>query len=333
MNQTMEMAHIFAANGHDIVVTGEVTPESHSNIQFIQMQVMKVGEHFDLVIAVNYIHYINELECYEITWDKSLFVVHHHNHYPWWRGEELPDNGAALFHDPRMTWVITLSEAHKKSYLKNNPGASKKAKVIANALKPADWAASGVEKVSNRFIFTSRNATALKVLRAIWPKIRTEASDATLVIADPYYGDDVNDRPELEGVNYVGSLSTIRLRQEIMAAEYWINPSTYAEEYGLTALEMMMGNVKVISTTKGNLSKLIPDHGFEIHDNDMDMEDATLAAWRTCREDTNGTEKNLAAARAFAEAQSWDVRLKEWLEIIDETPKAQCKHSRTLLLF
>lgn len=333
INQTIDMAQAFSGAGHDVTLSGHMLSESDPDMKILPTHELAQGAHYDVVIGVNYIHYINELEEHGITWDQSLFLVHFNNHYPWWRGDALPDLGAQLFHDPRMTWVVTLSEKHKKAYLKNNPSASKKARVIGNGLNPADWSSEKPEKVKNRFIYTSRHRDGLDTLVSIWPAVLEEAPDATLVIAQPESMEEHAPLPEIPSVRFMGQVSSDQLREEISVAEYWLNPTSHVEEYGLTALEMMMGGVKVISKPSGNLSELIIDRGWVIDDREISIDGACLNAWRTCRDSAEEADKRLDAAHKFAKEQSWEKRCNEWLALINEKPKPSCLYPELYTYF
>ncbi len=332
LNQAIEMAEQLAAQGHKVTVSGDVDPSQDGNLSFVHRQKLGRGAHFDLVIAHNYIHYVMELSDQGITWDKSAFVVHHHHHFPWWRGELLPNRGAAVFHDPRLTYVVLQSESHKKSYLSDNPGASRKACVIGNALDPKDWDLQGATKVANRFIFTSGNLKTLKMLYAAWPVIKREAPDAVLHVAMPVGTELPDDLPDLDGIKHLGPLPAPKLREEILAAEYWINPSRFMEEFGLSALEMMMGGVKIVSTAYGNLHDLLEGRATVIPGQD-DLLTETLDAWRACRDNPVAASEHVKAARAYAETHAWETRITDWLALAAQEPKPTCKYPELYTYF
>ena len=76
---------------------------------------------------------------------------------------------------------------------------------------------------------------------------------------------------------------------------------------------MMMGNVKIITNGTGNLKNLVNDKRGTI------VEINTDEIIETIVDDNNNPGKltsKLAHAYAFARNQNWDVRVKEWLNII-----------------
>ena len=100
---------------------------------------------------------------------------------------------------------------------------------------------------------------------------------------------------------------------EIMKAEYWIYASNYAETYCISALEMMMGNVKIITNGTGNLKNLVDDKRGTIVGIDADEIINVIVN----DNDTPGKlTSKLAHAYAFARDQNWAVRVKEWLNTI-----------------
>ena len=332
-NQTVEMAQVFARRNHDVTVSGDVTTETHDGVKFIGTDDLEFGTHYDLVIAVSYLHYIAELDDRGITWDKSIFQLHYPDPSEWWRGQLLEGGGERYFRDDRMTWVVALSESHARAVSKNNPYATRKTRIIGNAIDPAEWGTA--TRTPGKFIFCSKDARALDTLLSIWPKLREADARSSLVVATPYTGneEEVHEHPEMDGVTYLGSLSPARLREEIQSAEYWVNPSEHAEEYCLTALEMMMGGVKIVSTGFGNLRTLLPGHGAIVEVEDGDIATSTLRTVLEYRADPKRAEANAERASDFAGSQTWDARYDDWMALIESTPKPAVRHPELFSYF
>jgi len=328
INQTIKMADVFSARGHDVTVSGDVTTESRGAVSFCNTDDLPRDTHYDLVIAVSYIHFILALEERGITWDKSILQVHHPEPMIWWRGEALPDGGEQYFRDDRLTWIVALSEGHAGSLAMNCPYGSRKIRVIGNAVDPADWPEQPARKTPGKFIFCSGEKQALANLLEIWPRIRAGNPEATLSVATPYTGDEneTHDHPEMTGVHYLGSLPVSKLRAEIASSEYWLNPSHHPEEYGVTMLEMMMGGVRVVSTDLGNLASLLEERGAIVRVEDTSVAEATLATYQRYDADPTYPDEYAASARTYAEQQNWDARYDAWMALIETTPKPKMKH-------
>ena len=334
-NQNLALAATFAAKGHNVTVSGDVTTEKQDGITFTNTDDLTAGSHYDLVIAVSYIHYINELDSREITWDKSIFLLHQQNHFAWWQGEELENKGERNFRDPRMTWIVTLSDKHARAFTKANPYSTRKMRVIGNAINPAEWDEGKVKKKPGKFICCTKDKDMLAALLSIWPAIRTGIPKAELVVATPYTGDEneVFDHPELPGVSYLGSLPHEKLRAEIRSAEYWLNPSLHEEEYGVTALEMMMGGVKIVSTGFGNLGALLEGRGAVVDLQDEEVAEATLRTFIAYAAESKLAEGNAKRAKAFAAQQNWDTRYDAWIALANDDPKTTVKHPELFTYF
>jgi glycosyltransferase involved in cell wall biosynthesis len=151
-----------------------------------------------------------------------------------------------------------------------------------------------------------------------WNDWRQQIPDLTLEICCPpyavnWFGFDVD---KLEGVNWQGNRCPNDLKREIQKAEYWVYASNYTETYCISALEMMLGNVKIITNGTGNIKNLVNDKRGTIVGIDADEIIKTIV------DDNNNPGKltsKLAHAYAFARHQNWGIRVKEWMELIGKT--------------
>jgi hypothetical protein len=119
---------------------------------------------------------------------------------------------------------------------------------------------------------------------------------------------------DLEDVNWQGARCPNDLKKEIAKAEYWIYASDYTETYCITALEMMMGRVKLIHNGTGNLGALIGDtRGTMIEGLDADKIIQTIV---NDNNDPKPMSDKAAVANTFAMEQNWNTRVDEWIELI-----------------
>ena len=96
------------------------------------------NQHFDVVIASNYIHYFKHLEDKNITFDKSYFWIHNLEFYPWYNGTTIHNNGLDYLNHPKLTNIIAVSEWQKEKLVEKYNLKPEKVKVIGNAINPQD---------------------------------------------------------------------------------------------------------------------------------------------------------------------------------------------------
>ncbi|OED35543.1 hypothetical protein AB833_30495 [Chromatiales bacterium (ex Bugula neritina AB1)] len=335
-NSTIQLAETLASNGHDVIVSGQVNNENADKIQFIETGMLEENSHFDVVIAISFLHYLKALDEKNITFGKSLLWVHYSQCYLWWKGEQLENNGDDIFRDDRMTWVVLQSESQAISFSRKYPYASRKIRLIGNAVGGKAWPAKAVKK-PGKFISCSSPDRSLGNLLSIWPQIKELVPEATLTVATPYTGKDESPPENLQsidGVTYVGSLSAASLYREIAESEYWLNPSDYSESYGLTALEMMKGGVKIISTNNGHLETLLEDKAAIVRvANGETIASATLRTFTEYHTNSEQSKEHLANAAGFAAERSWDKRLEKWLDLFNSEPDLSVKHPELYTYF
>ena len=322
----MKLAEVMS-NKHDVTICGDVITSisfANPNLKYCEYDKLESNSHYDVVIATNYIHYLIELESRNITFDKSYFWLHNFDFYPWWNGITLENDGLDYLKSSKIDNFICVSEYQANILEKKYPQMRGRIRVIENAISTHDFLMNSVGKIPNRFIYTSSAERGLSNLLEIWPRIKQTIPDATLVVATPPYALDIYDsyKSELEGVEYVGSLGKIDLYNLINSAEYWLYPSQYDETYCITALEMMMGEVKIVSTDTGNLLNLVNGKAKLISHKSSNEE--FLEAFLDLYLNKSLQETNLKNAKEYALKNTWDIRVNEWYDVID-TPKRYTK--------
>jgi glycosyltransferase involved in cell wall biosynthesis len=333
INSTLELAQLLVKKGHQVTVSGDVTDEESDGITFTATSSLEAGTHYDAVIAVSYIHYLKELDQREVTFDKSMLWIHQYAPYGWWRGELLDQAGANEFRDPRMTWVVMLSDIQARNMCRKYPYATRKVKLIGSAVD-ADIFKS-TKKKPNSFITCQPPHKGLDTLLSIWPNVRELLPDATLTVALPYTGNAEEQifNEEIDGVTYAGSLSRPALANEIATSEYWLNPGDHIEEFGLTALEMMAGGVKIVSTDKGFHKHLLADKASIIDTSDGDIESASITALRYYLDNPDIAQEHRERCAEFVRGENWDSRYESWLELLTSEPAAFIKHKALYTYF
>ena len=300
----INLADKFAEDGHDVYVTGEVEIETYNKVKYINYGNLANNQHFDIVIASNYIHYFKHLEEKNITFNKSYFWIHNLEFYPFYNGEVLPNNGLDYLNHPKLTNIIAVSDWQKDKLVKKYNLNPNKVKVIGNAINPQDFDNIKQEQFNDKVIYTSGPDRGLWNLLQIWDDLKKINPKLTLWVANPPYTDgwpewdkikkDFPDYDKRFDVHYLGSLNPSDLIRQIKSSEWWIYPSQYPETYCITALEMMMGRVKVLSSDTGNLKDLLKDKSTLVssftHDNIQNQDSPFL-------EDNEENAKNVGLMR------------------------------------
>ena len=320
----INLADKFGRDGHDVYVTGQVKQETYNNVKYLDYRNLPNNQHFDVVIASNYIHYFKHLEEKNITFDKSYFWIHNLEFYPFYNGEVLPNNGLDYLNHSKLTNIIAVSEWQKGKLVKKYNINPDKVKVISNAINPQDFDDISQEKFKDKVIYTSGPDRGLWNLLQIWDDLKKINPKLTLWIANPPYTDNWDewnrikrDFPNYDknfDVHYLGSLNPSDLIRQIKSSEWWIYPSQYPETYCITALEMMMGRVKIISTDTGNLKKLLQNKSVIVKSdtNIYTIRETFIAAFAFNNQRNKEFEKNLDFAEEYARGQSWSNKYSEW---------------------
>ena len=317
----LKLADYFDLEGHDVIITGDVKNGNWYGVEYTHYEQLKQNEHYDVVIAVSYLHYLKHLNELNITYDKNLLWMHNEFFYKWYRGEEMGDWSSEL---DKVDKIVGVSKYHIdiiKDELKTLDYTHRKddtyIRSIDNAIDLNDYQnVPQVDKIKNRIIWTSSPDRGLKLMLDNWVEWRALVPDLTLeILCPPYAVDWFNeDVSKLEGVTWQGNKCPNDLKLEIAKSEYWVYVSNYNETYCISALEMMMGKVKIITNGTGNIINLIGNgHRGEICDMNPDMIinkiiNASDRMW----------DKKLRNAYNWVTQQNWNVRVNEWLELIKQ---------------
>jgi glycosyltransferase involved in cell wall biosynthesis len=142
----------------------------------------------------------------------------------------------------------------------------------------------------------------------------------------------------MDGIKWLGALSPKKLYAEISKAEYWLYPSVYPETFCITALEMMAGGVKMLSTNTGNLDSLITPfaniidlesveaYGMKGMEDVVrgDIQNKTITAMNrnmgTCNDDKQyhyEWYRKTMNAKKWVKLQSWEIRVHDWLNMLE----------------
>jgi len=347
----LKLAYKLQSKGYDVTVAGDVKLGWLWGVKWVNEDALKnnrgprglneahdvrVKDHYDIVIGNNYISFIKHLEAVNISFDKAYFWMHNEDYYKWYKGEELNEY-KSYFKHPKLKAIIGVSKFHA-NILKENASklfdytpqeANTYIRSIDNAIDLDDyteWKSEPIEidtdnKVKGRVIWSSSPDRGLEMILRNWSDWKAKRPDLSLVVCSPPYSVNWLDKKTLKGlkdVEWKANLCPLDLKREIAKAEYWIYCSDYVETYCISALEMMMGKVKIMTTGTGNIMSLIGsgDRG-EICTMDPDsvindlLNDINKPLYNTRQ--TNKVKKALR----WAKNENWDNRVNEWIKMID----------------
>lgn len=348
----LKLAYKLQNKGYDVTVAGDVQVGWLWGVKWVNEDALKnnrgprglneahdvrVKDHYDIVVGNNYISFIKHLEAVDISFDKAYFWMHNEDYYKWYKGEELNEY-KSYFKHPKLKAIIGVSKFHA-NILKENASklfnytpqeANTYIRSIDNAIDLDDyteWKNVPIEidtdnKVKGRIIWSSSPDRGLEMILRNWSDWKAKRPDLSLVVCSPPYSVNWLDKKLLDGlkdVEWKANLCPLDLKREIAKAEYWIYCSDYVETYCISALEMMMGKVKIMTTGTGNIMSLIGsgDRG-EICDMNPDtvinnlLNDINKPLYNTRQ--TNKVDKALR----WATRENWDNRVNEWIKMINQ---------------
>ena len=342
----IKLSEQLAKHGHEVYVVGDVEGAWINRVTYINVNnLLNKGNErgsnsiafteFDWVIGVNYINFTKVLDKNSINFSKALFWAHNEYWHTWHEGKELEDKGKSILEDERLKAIICVSKwqvehinlkrAETLGYIPSNSNTY--IQVISNAIDPNDWENINVPKVPNSFIYSSATDRGLEDLIKMWPAIKPAIPDATLNVCTPPYSEAWGYNPaHPKGVTWLGALPPRKLYEQISKSEYWVYPSKYPETYCISAVEMMLGGVKICSTNTGNLDALLNgrgaifDSGQMIGDIQTDMVNAVMRDNGACHDDKDyhyKWYKQTMENKKWVMEQTWENRVHEWIMILE----------------
>jgi glycosyltransferase involved in cell wall biosynthesis len=317
----LKLADYLDLEGHEVTISGEVQTGHWYGVDYTHYNELKQGDHYDVVIAINYIHYHRHLEELSITYGKNIFWMHNEYFFEWYRGEKMDGVKNEV---NKIDVIVGVSEFHanilkeKFKALHYTPTKNDTyIRSIDNAICLYDYKGlPNVDRVKNRIIWSSSPDRGLKLMLDNWTKWRALIPDLTLEIFCPPYAVDWfnEDVSKLEGVTWRGNASPKQLKIEILKSEYWVYASDYLETYCISCLEMMMGGVRILTNGTGNIMNLIGNGDRGVI---CDMNPDTIIETIMNTSDDTWREKTTNAYE-WAVKQNWGNRVNDWIQLIKQ---------------
>lgn len=300
-----QIAKWLAKFGYKISFGGQVQPGYHANVQWLSIEQCH-QQHFDLVIAASYLHYLKEFN----NFDKSIFWFHNTDWHMWFRGQAVI--GSEWLQDSRLTAFVALTDWHRQQ-LQRDHDLQQPVHVIGNAIDRQTFANHPIHKKPASFIYSSSAERGLDRLLNMWPDVRTILPNATLQVFSPGY-DPAQQPKDLPGVQFMGTVDQLTLHKAQQASEYWLHPTDYEETYGITALEMQYAGAIPITTNSAALTEVVADRGFLM---DLDETDEQfLRMIKVLHGSADLKTKLRNKAHQWAKQQTWFNRAMQWHQLI-----------------
>lgn len=177
----------------------------------------------------------------------------------WWSCDQFTTGDFKLF-SGTVDKIVCISPFHKEYFLRTY-GIDNAIDIDLPVREDDYLKIQNGMKISNRIIYTSIPDRGLMNLWRIWPKLKKEIPDASLVITSDYRLWGVGHQNEhhkikwivQDGVEFIGAVNRIRLIQEQLKAELFLYPCSYEELFCIAVAEAQFVGVYPITSSMGAL--------------------------------------------------------------------------------
>lgn len=260
------------------------------------------------------------------------------------RGEQLTEKTANL-HDK----ILTMSDWHK-GHLRDLYPFLRDAQVdvVPNGIDLSRFGLSDTsvgtpngllkdgppKRHHARFVYTSSPDRGLATLLRMWPHIRKVEPLAELHI---FYGwesflraaeqgmydlyrlkDMLVQLGQQPGIHWRGRVNQQVLAKELLAADIWAYPTSFLETFCITALEAMAANLKIITSSCGNIPYVVGDAGICIpgHASGIGYGRQFLPIVYTMMVDMNTQAQYWNRGPKRVTEFTWDKAMVKWLDLL-----------------
>jgi glycosyltransferase involved in cell wall biosynthesis len=304
----LQLAETLANWGVEIFFGGQLKPEWPNPIKngVEWLNLVDCGsKHFDVVISASYLHFIDTIDAkYKFLW------MHNTDWYDWYRGQHVFGQDAINRWD--LTGIITLTDWHKNQVIRDW-NIQRPVYVIGNAIDRKSFGQS-IQKRPNSFIYSSAPERGLYRLLEMWPEIKVHIPDATLDVFTPGYAAPlVNNWPD--GVTFRGTASQQELHKWQAKTEFWLHPTDYEETYCITAVEAQMNGAIPVTTDLAALHEVVGKRGILLPIGETNQ--GFINIIKELAGSPERKQKLRLAGFEWAKQQTWNVRIQEWLQLIN----------------
>ena len=305
---------------YDVYIFGtSIRGASINNVNYLNSSFLKKFAQdniIDILIISRYIHYFLENNIYA----KKIFLWCYDGFLqPYWNGQLIPNSGIDLYNNIKhhIDGIIVLSNWHYENVCSIVPHEKGKIHVLEECIEKFNF--PPIEKIKNRFICTLSDKNNVIHLINKFKIIRSSYPDATLFIIDnPENYNDIKIPSYIQILNFTKQQDIIK---ELYQSEYWIYPSIYPESYCYTSLLALYCGCICISSNVGSLKNILFNRGILV---DIEKGPDTDDYWNILTDKIVNFNKIeeikklcLENAKNWAEKQTVEERIKQWLEILE----------------
>lgn len=318
--------------GHNVTVAGQVNNSVVNGVEWIdidnfQAKYSNLPNHFNVIIGVNYIHFLKYTSKARQNSARNIFWMHNTDYYTWYNGEEL-DSHIQMFSKELDLVIAPSAWACNKIIedinIPNNIQVMVDA--VPNGINIENFTFN-IAKDPNKFIWSSAVDRGLAQLLDNWPKIKSVMPSATLDVYYPEYSNPHTDWYNIEGildkfkatqslgVTDMGSVSQQELHAAMQKASYWMYLTHYEETFCITALEMQASGVLAICSDVAALENTVRD-GIIIPKSDYEtmFNDAIKVLYAL---NVELKDKSIESAKNNAKMHTWRTATETWQHILN----------------
>jgi glycosyltransferase involved in cell wall biosynthesis len=281
----------------------------------------------EYLIINRYVHYFLDYKnkaTKTFVWIQDVGFMSH------WQGLGLANSGKPFIQNiqDQIDGFVCLSDPHIKEFNKFYELPEDKIYKIGNGLVNADYFNKDIQKIPNRFIYSSLPERGLNILLDWFPAIKKELPDAELHVFTDLGVTPNNESPEdlkkkmqdIEGVIFRGKVSNEVMLDEFMKADVFLYPNIFFETFCTSALEAQAAGCIVVTRKFGALEEVVADRGILI-DGEPHTEQFKNEAIRQMLDVLKNKEKKEKLqkyAKEWALQKTWENRSLEWIELLQK---------------
>lgn len=303
---------------YTIYVAGDVEEETVENIRYINFNnlnnLIKTTAFHSIIVS----RYLNFYELYRNFSAYQTFIwAHDITLYAY--GSDLSVEGILSKWASKITGCICQTEWHKSLFISSFPQLKDKITTINNGINVDLFNSKDltkVNKITNRFIYTSCSERGLYKLVQLWPSILDNLPDAELVISSynnfPKSDEDIKILEiitKIPSIKHMGKLNRPELYNLMATSEYWLYTSYFKETSCITSLELLASEVICLYYPVAGLVNTVGDYGIKISEgNEIDAL-LNLSIKKKIELKRKGKE--------YALSCSWQNRVIEWMKLMN----------------
>lgn len=313
------------SNTHKVCIFGSMLNETCVNNVFYynsnSLNNFMTENTVEIMIISRYINHFLE---FDNKAKKTYIWLHDTVAHSAWNGLFMPQEGKFLLQNiiHKIDGIVVLTEWHKEFVKLHYSLDPDKIYIIGNAIDTSRYNKQ-VERVKNRFIYTSNPNRGLRELVFNFSKIKEKLPDAELWVyrgEDDFkgeYKDFLELMKTIPYIKFMGRLDNNELVEHQMKSDFWYYPTNWAETYCISALECMAAGCICITSNLAALKDTVGDRGIllknSIHSASY-FEEAENKIVEIANDDSL-KEHFRSKGIEWARNQSWKLRAKEWLQL------------------